>query len=109
MAFPQFQIIEHQKTGVLRGRIYFPGQWLAYNEHRHKLYDWMQRQDIQFGERDLKCYQDGSIRLYFTASHSEYERLANKYRHRANFLFMKTSTLADRSRSGELALQQLNR
>ncbi|BAY86085.1 hypothetical protein NIES267_55910 [Calothrix parasitica NIES-267] len=73
---PQFQILTHSKTGVKTGRIYFPALFLA--DYYESTVHWLQRQEIIFGERDLKQYGDGSFRLYFKTTNclfTEYSQL----------------------------------
>ncbi|AKG24523.1 hypothetical protein IJ00_08385 [Calothrix sp. 336/3] len=89
---PQFQILTHQYTGEKTGRIYFPALFLA--EFHINVTQWLQQQEIIFGERDLKQYGDGSFRLYFRVINSlegEYFRLVNtlmeksSYKNRSKF------------------------
>ncbi|PAX51821.1 hypothetical protein [Brunnivagina elsteri] len=75
---PQFQILTHQYTGEKTGRIYFPALFLA--EFHTSVTQWLQQREIIFGKADLKCYEDGSFRLYFRISNpleAEYFRLVN--------------------------------
>ncbi|BAY95241.1 MULTISPECIES: hypothetical protein [unclassified Tolypothrix] len=75
---PQFQIFTHIKTGAKVGRIYFPALFLA--EFHATVYQWLQRQEIIFNEKDIKQYGDGSFRLYFRTNNSlesEYFQLVN--------------------------------
>lgn len=65
---PQFQIFTHPITGVQVGRIYFPALFLA--DYYTRVAQWLQRQEIIFGERDIKQYGDGSFRLYFRTINS---------------------------------------
>ena len=82
---PQFQILTHPKTGVKTGRIYFPALFLS--DNYESIIKWLQRQEINFCEQDLKHYSDGSFRLYFRTHNSletEYWQLikpltGNKY------------------------------
>ncbi|MDF5733874.1 MAG: hypothetical protein PUP92_39360 [Rhizonema sp. PD38] len=60
---PQFQILTHQHTNAKTGRIYFPALFLA--EYYPVVNDWLLTQEIQFEERDIKLYGDGSFRIYF--------------------------------------------
>ncbi|BAY34600.1 hypothetical protein NIES2107_65050 [Nostoc carneum NIES-2107] len=76
LAEPQFQIFTHIKTGAKVGRIYFPALFLT--EFHATVYQWLQRQEIIFDEKDIKQYADGSFRLYFRSTNSletEYFRL----------------------------------
>ena len=65
---PQFQILTYPKTGVKTGRIYFPALFLA--DYHESISQWLQKQEIQFNERDIKHYPDGSFRLYFRTINS---------------------------------------
>jgi hypothetical protein len=60
---PQFQILTHHKTGEKMGRIYFPPLFLT--EFHRVVINWLKYSDINFDERDIKKYDDGSFRLYF--------------------------------------------
>jgi hypothetical protein len=59
----QFQVLTHHKTGEKTGRIYFPALFLT--EFYLVVINWLQYSDINFDERDIKKYDDGSFRLYF--------------------------------------------
>lgn len=63
---PQFQVLTHQQTNVKTGRIYFPALFLA--EYYPVVKDWLLTQEIQFEERDVKLYGDGSFRIYFQSN-----------------------------------------
>ncbi|MBD2205616.1 hypothetical protein H6G33_25060 [Calothrix sp. FACHB-1219] len=65
---PQFQVVTHIQTGAKTGRIYFPALFLA--EFYSSVIKWLQRQEINFSEQDLKKYGDGSFRLYFRTAKS---------------------------------------
>jgi hypothetical protein len=60
---PQFQVFTHSITGEKTGRIYFPALFLA--EFYRVVIKWLECSDINFDERDVKKYGDGSFRLYF--------------------------------------------
>ena len=60
---PQFQVLTHSTTGEKTGRIYFPALFLA--EFYRVVIKWLECSDINFDERDVKKYGDGSFRLYF--------------------------------------------
>jgi hypothetical protein len=60
---PQFQVFTHSITGEKTGRIYFPALFLA--EFYQVVIKWLESSDINFDERDIKKYGDGSFRLYF--------------------------------------------
>ena len=62
---PQFQVFTHSSTGEKTGRIYFPALFLA--EFYQVVIKWLESSDINFDERDIKKYGDGSFRLYFKA------------------------------------------
>ncbi|BAY99974.1 hypothetical protein NIES37_39570 [Tolypothrix tenuis PCC 7101] len=68
LAKPQFQIFTHIKTGAKVGRIYFPALFLA--EFHAIVFQWLQRQEIIFDEKDIKQYGDGSFRVYFRTNNS---------------------------------------
>ena len=57
---PQFQILTHQQTGAKTGRIYFPAIFLA--EYHAIVTKWLETQEIEFDNRDIKLYGDGSFR-----------------------------------------------
>ncbi len=63
ISHPQFQVLTHEQTGVISGRIYFPALFLA--EFNKSVVQWLQRPEIFFDEKDLKIYGDGSFRIYF--------------------------------------------
>ncbi|MEI2579888.1 hypothetical protein [Scytonema sp. PRP1] len=63
---PQFQVLTHQHTGTRTGRIYFPAVFLA--EYHAIVKEWLDLQEIQFEERDVKLYGDGSFRIYFRSN-----------------------------------------
>lgn len=75
---PQFKIITHSKTGKRRGRVYFPGLYIA--ENIEELKTWLKQNKIYFTQSDVKLYEDGSFRLFFEASETEYEYLQNKWK-----------------------------
>jgi hypothetical protein len=60
---PQFQIFTHPKTRIKTGRIYFSALFLA--EFYQIVIKWLRCSEINFEERDIKKYSDGSFRLYF--------------------------------------------
>lgn len=64
---PQFQILTHQQTGAKTGRIYFSAVFLA--EYHPIVKEWLKTQEIQFEERDVKLYGDGSFRIYFQSNY----------------------------------------
>lgn len=70
---PQFKVLTHQQTGKKIGRVYFPGLYICENQEVIK--KWMRKVGVYFTKRDVKLYEDGSIRLYFTAPEAEYQRL----------------------------------
>ena len=63
---PQFQVLTHQQTNAITGRIYFPALFLA--EYNPIVKEWLQTQEIQFDKRDVKLYGDGSFRIYFRSN-----------------------------------------
>ena len=63
---PQFQVVTHQQTNAITGRIYFPALFLA--EYHPIVKEWLQTQEIQFEKRDVKLYGDGSFRIYFRSN-----------------------------------------
>lgn len=93
---PQFQIIEHQVTGILTGRLFVPAARAATDKYR----SWKQTVSIT----STKIYADGSERIYFYSSNAEYERLAKHYPSYLNNKFMRDSSQADIWRRGELAI-----
>lgn len=72
---PQFQVVTHQQTGVQTGRIYFPAIFLA--EYHGIVKKWLGTQEIEFDNRDIKLYGDGSFRIYFRSNSlkSQYYKL----------------------------------
>jgi hypothetical protein len=74
---PQFQVLTNPKTGKKTGRVYFPGLYIF--ENRETIEGWLTREKVHFEERDIKLYGDGSFRLYFKTSETEYKRLEQKW------------------------------
>jgi len=70
---PQFQIIVNPHTGRQIGRIYFPSLYIY--QHRATVKSWLEQKKIYFTPKDVKLYKDGSFRLYFEATQSEYKFL----------------------------------
>jgi hypothetical protein len=66
LSSPQFQVLTHRTTGKKTGRIYFPALFLA--EFYRVVINWLKSSDINFDNRDIKTYGDGSFRLYFQAN-----------------------------------------
>ena len=74
---PQFRGLTHQQTGEKTGRGYFPSLYIC--ENQATIQKWISQAIVGFNERDVKLYSDGSVRLYFKAPETEYQRLKGEW------------------------------
>ncbi|MGB3207345.1 MAG: hypothetical protein WBB28_20355 [Crinalium sp.] len=78
---PEVKVLTHQMTQEQTGRVYFPSLRLSESNNQQEVKEWLESAEIQFEQKDLKLYGDGSIRVYLKAPQPEYNRLARKYRY----------------------------